>query len=132
MKGLSTRYPFSLLYSLCICICFHVFILCTNMNSQINADSLKPTRKTPGFLPEPCYSTNTSLFSPVSVAIAICVSELKRIFAVLEDDELYLRWYSTLLKAGCHRMTSRMITPKLRPLCSSAWENSQRKGLCLF
>lgn len=33
------------------------------------------------------------LFRPVSVAIAICVSELKSIFANLGDNELYLQWY---------------------------------------
>lgn len=70
MKGISPEHPFSLLYSLCICICLHVF-LCANINSQINADSLKLTWKTAGFVSKLCYSPSAALFSPVSVSIRV-------------------------------------------------------------
>lgn len=70
MKGISPAHPFSLLYSLCICICLHVF-LCVNISSQINADSLKLTWKTAGFVSRLYYSTDAVLFSPVSVSIHV-------------------------------------------------------------
>lgn len=48
----------------------------------MNADSLKPAWKAPAFCSKLYYNTNIYLFSPVSVAMVICVSVLKSIFAV--------------------------------------------------
>lgn len=84
MKGISPTHPFSSLYSLCICICFHVF-LCANINSQTKAGSLKPTWKTPGFLLKLYYSTNAAPFNPVSSMYQSSFHPCIR----AEDNELY-------------------------------------------
>lgn len=120
MKGISPTHPFSSLYSLCICICFHVF-LCANINSQTKAGSLKPTWKTPGFLLKLYYSTNAALFNPVS--------------------SMYQSRGQWVISSGAPLCCSRLVatglfpymrTPKLRVLCSSVCENSQRQALCPF
>lgn len=97
MKGISPAHPFSSLYSLCICIYFHVF-LCENINSHINADSLKPTWKTPGFVPGLYHSTNAALFSPVSVSIHVRA----------EDNELHAQG----VPLCCSRLVSLHDEPK--------------------
>lgn len=121
MKGISQTHPFSLFYSLCICICFHLF-LCANINSQINADSLKPTWKTPGFVSKLHYSTNAALFSPLSVSIH--VSEQRTMSYIHSGVPLCC---SRLLATGLFPCT---MTPKLRALCSTACENT-RDRLCV-
>lgn len=91
MKGISPAHPFSSLYSLCISICFHVF-LCENVNSQVNADFSKANMEDTWF----CFK---AVLQYKCCSFQSCISFHPHFRT--EDKELYPHWCSPLLlKAG--------------------------------
>lgn len=119
-KGISPAHPFSLLYSLCICICFHVFFvfLCANINSQINA--LSKVNMEDMFLFQSCITVQVLLFLVLCQLLSLCQSRGQWVTSTVVFSFADQGW------CPC------MMTPKLRALCSSACENSQRQAWCPF